>query len=213
MDLSVLLAFVAAALVISLVPGPDMLFIVANGIAKGRRAGVVAALGMSTGLAVHTVAAALGLGALLQAVPAVLDAIRITGAAFLVYLAVSTLRSSKQALANTDPEPVPDRSLRRTYVLAVLTNLANPKVILFFLAFFPQFLHADAAWPMWAQFLVLGAVFIAVGLSVDGSVGLTAGALAALLLRRPSIRRWLDRVSAAIFGALAIRLVADRSTT
>ncbi|MFI6032549.1 LysE family translocator [Amycolatopsis magusensis] len=210
MDLSVLLAFVVAALVISLVPGPDMLFIVANGIAKGRRAGVVAALGMSTGLAVHTVAAALGLGTLLQAAPAVLDAVRIAGAAFLVYLAVTTLRSSKQALANTGPEPVPDRSLRRTYVLAVLTNLANPKVILFFLAFFPQFLHPEASWPMGVQFLVLGAVFIAVGLSVDGSVGLTAGALAALLLRRPSIRRWLDRVSAAIFGALAVRLVADR---
>ncbi len=213
-----LVAFVLAAVVISVVPGPDMMFIVANGIARGRKAGVVAALGMSTGLAVHTVAAALGLGTLLQAAPAVLDVVRIAGAVFLGYLAVSTLRSAARSSARgaegqADPAArvTGGRSLRRTYLMAVLTNLANPKVILFFLAFFPQFLVADGGWPVWLQFLVLGAVFIAVGLTVDGTVGLAAGALSALLLRRPAIQRWLDRVSAAIFGALAVRLVADRS--
>lgn len=211
MDFSVLMAFVVAAVVISVVPGPDMMFIVANGLARGRRAGVVAALGMSTGLAVHTVAAALGLGTLLQAAPAVLDVVRIAGAVFLVYLAVSTLRSSAKAQEHPADPHAGERSLRRTYVMAVLTNLANPKVVLFFLAFFPQFLVTEGGLPAWAQFLVLGAVFIAVGLAVDGTVGLTTGALAALLLRRPSVRRWLDRVSAAIFGALAVRLVADQT--
>ncbi|WP_106181218.1 LysE family translocator [Prauserella shujinwangii] len=211
MDLSVLLAFTAAALVISVVPGPDMMFVVANGIARGRRAGLVAALGMSTGLAVHTVAAALGLGTLLHAAPAVLDAVRIVGAAFLVYLAVTTLRSRTRIDDRPVDQATGHRSLRRTYLMAVLTNLANPKVILFFLAFFPQFLVADGGWPAWVQFLVLGAVFIAVGLTVDGTVGLAAGTLSALLLRRPSVQRWLDRISAAIFGALAVRLVADQT--
>ncbi|PXY23996.1 LysE family translocator [Prauserella flavalba] len=211
MDVSLLLAFVAAAAVISLVPGPDMMFIIAHGVARGPRAGVVAALGMSTGLAVHTVAAAAGLGALLQAAPAVLDAVRLVGAAFLLYLAWSAIRSSRQPLTESADAVAKGRPLRKTYAMAVLTNLANPKVILFYLAFFPQFVVADGGWPVWAQFLVLGAVFIVVGFTVDGSVGLATGALSALLLRRPAVRRWLDRLSAAIFGGLAVRLVTDQS--
>jgi threonine/homoserine/homoserine lactone efflux protein len=203
-----ILAFAVASAVISLVPGPDMMFIVANGIARGRAAGVVAAVGMSTGLAVHTVAAALGLGALLQAAPTVLDAVRIAGAVFLVYLAITTLRSAREVAA-TAPAKHGGRSLRRTYLLAVLTNLANAKVIVFYLAFFPQFLTTEGGWPAPVQFLVLGALLIVTSLIVDASVGLAAGTLSALLLHRPSVQRWLNRVSAAIFGALAVRLVAD----
>lgn len=204
---SILLAFAVACAVISLAPGPDMMFIIANGIARGRRAGVIAALGMSTGLAVHTIAAAAGLGALLAAAPAVLEALRIAGALFLVYLAIATWRASRKTLA--DPMPAaPNRSLRKTYAMAVLTNLANPKVILFYVAFFPQFV-SPGGWPAWAQFLVLGAVLICVGLSVDATVGFVAGKLSELLRRRPAIRRCLDRVSAAIFGALAVRLITE----
>ncbi|AKU18015.1 LysE family translocator [Luteipulveratus mongoliensis] len=209
MDLSTLLAFGLAAAVISLVPGPDMMFIIAHGVGRGRRAGVVAAVGMSSGLAVHTVLTAAGLGALLLAAPAVLEGLRIAGAIFLIYLAVSAWRSSRaQSVADDDAAVVPPRSLRKTYVMAMLTNLANPKVILFYLAFLPQFL-TEGGWPAWAQFLVLGAVLICVGLCVDGTVGFVSGALSELLQRRPAVQRWLDRVSAAIFGGLAVRLVAD----
>lgn len=220
MDITHLVAFVAAVTVISLIPGPDMLFIIANGMAAGRRAGVVAALGMSTGLAVHTVAAALGLGALLAAAPAVLEVVRYVGAAFLVYLAISALRSSasRKPSSQADPvEPVPDsavvpepvRRLRRVYLMAVLTNLANPKVIFFYLALFPQFLTAGGSWPVTVQFLVLGLVFIVVGVIIDASAGAAAGSLSGLLLRRPGVRRWLDRVAAGIFAGLAVRLVTS----
>ncbi|OLF16095.1 LysE family translocator [Actinophytocola xanthii] len=208
MDLSLLIAFAAACVVISVVPGPDMMFIIANGIARGRTAGVLAALGMSTGIAVHTIAAALGLGALLQAAPIALDAVRIVGAVFLVYLAISTLRSARH-VAEVAPERYGGRSLRRTYVMAVLTNLANPKVILFYIAFFPQFLTVGG-WSTSVQFLVMGAILVVIGFAVDGTVGFASGALSALLLRRPAVQRWLNRLSAAIFGALAVRLVADR---
>lgn len=204
MDPSILLAFALACVVISVVPGPDMLFILANGVARGRAAGVVAAAGMSTGLAGHTVAAALGLGAVLQAAPVALDAVRIAGAVFLVYLAVGALRSAGQGAAPVKPE-----RLRRTYVMATLVNLSNPKVVLFYLAFFPQFV-TEGGWAMPVQFLVMGAMLIVIGFCVDASVGLASGALSALLLRRPGVQRWLNRVSAAIFGALAVRLVADR---
>jgi threonine/homoserine/homoserine lactone efflux protein len=126
-----LLGFAIAALVISVVPGPDMMFIMANGIAGGRRAGLVSALGVSLGLMVHTFAAALGLGALLRAAPFVLDTIRWCGAVFLLYLAFTAIRSARTRIS-FDGSAKPRRSLRRTFLMATLTNLANPKVILFY---------------------------------------------------------------------------------
>jgi threonine/homoserine/homoserine lactone efflux protein len=208
MDLQIVLAFAVACVVISVVPGPDMMFIMANGIARGRAAGVVAAAGMSTGIMGHTIAAALGLGALLQAAPVALEAVRIAGAVFLVYLAITTLRSAKDVAAAA-PEKFGHRSLRRTYVMAMLVNLSNPKVVLFYVAFLPQFL-TEGGWPVPVQFLVMGAILIMIGFCVDATVGLAAGTLSTVLRRRPAVQRWLNRVSAAIFGALAVRLVADR---
>jgi threonine/homoserine/homoserine lactone efflux protein len=207
MALATLLGFAVAALVISLVPGPDMMFIMANGIAGGRRAGLVSALGVSLGLAVHTVAAAFGLGAVLQAAPFLLEAIRLCGAVFLLYLAFSALRSARRR--TTFEANVQRRSLRRTFAMATLTNLANPKVILFYLAFFPQFLDPHAAWPVTVQFLVLGLLLIVIGFAVDATTGFASGTLSEKLRRHPAVRGWLDRVSAAVFGALAIRLVTD----
>jgi threonine/homoserine/homoserine lactone efflux protein len=208
MDFSIVLGFALACVVISVVPGPDMMFIMANGIARGRAAGVVAAAGMSTGIVGHTVAAALGLGALIQAAPIALEAVRIAGAVFLVYLAISTLRSAKD-VARAAPVKFGERSLRRTYAMAALVNLSNPKVVLFYVAFLPQFV-TEGGWPAPIQFLVMGAILIVIGFAVDASVGLASGTLSHLLLRRPGVRRWLNRVSAAIFGGLAVRLVADR---
>lgn len=208
MDFSIVVAFALACLVISVVPGPDMMFIMANGIARGRGAGVVAAAGMSTGLLGHTVAAALGLGALLQAAPIALEVVRIAGAIFLVYLAITTLRSAKD-VAKAAPARFGERSLRRTFVMATLVNLSNPKVVFFYIAFFPQFV-TEGGWAVPVQFLVMGAILICTGFVVDASVGLASGTLSNLLLRRPGVQRWLNRVSAAIFGGLAVRLVADR---
>jgi threonine/homoserine/homoserine lactone efflux protein len=208
MDLALLAAFVVTVFLLSVAPGPDMLFIVANAAAGGRRAGLVSAVGMSTGLAVHTVAAAFGLSALIAAAPDALVVIRVVGAVFLVYLAVASWRASrKQEQVASMPK---GRSLRKVYAMATLTNLANPKVVLFYLAFLPQFLNTGAgAWPIPVQLLTLGAVFIVVGLSVDGTVGFTAGTLADKVLGRPAVRRRLERASAVIFGGLAVRLALD----
>ena len=183
-----------------------MLFIVAHGIGGGRVAGLVAATGMATGTVVHALAAALGLSALLQAAPYALDVVRLAGAAVLLYLAVNALRSSNRT---TPIAPgTGRRSRRRTYAAAVLTNLANPKVVLFYLAFVPQFL-APGGWPTTVQILVLGALLVGIGLVMDCAVAVTAGAFPAVLLGRPAVRRWFLRASAAIFGGIAIRLLAD----
>lgn len=205
MDLGIVLTFIGAAAVISLVPGPDMMFILANGISSGPRGGVVAAVGMSTGVAVHTVAAALGLTAVFQAVPAALEVVRIAGIAFLLYLAVQSFRSA----ALPDVRAAPSRSMGRIYALAVLTNVSNPKVILFYLAFVPQFVSTDAPWPVPVQLLALGGVLLAVGICVDAAVGLASGGLSNLLLRRPRIERWLDRAAGVLFGGLALRLATE----
>jgi threonine/homoserine/homoserine lactone efflux protein len=211
-DASIVLGFVVAVFLVSIVPGPDMLFIVANAAVGGGRAGVVAAAGMSTGLAVHTVAAALGLGALIRAAPELLNGVRIAGAAFLLYLAYLTWRASRQEVGAAEAEVrLPRRTLRRTYVMATLTNLANPKVILFYLAFLPQFLTTgDGSWPVTAQLLLLGAIFIAVGFPVDATAGLLAASLTTRFLGAGSkVRRRLERVCAGIFAALAARLATD----
>ncbi|MEV6226910.1 LysE family translocator [Saccharopolyspora shandongensis] len=205
MDLGIVLAFIGAAAVISLVPGPDMMFILANGISSGPRGGVVAALGMSSGIVVHTVVAALGLTAIFQAVPVALEVVRIAGVVFLLYLAVQSWRAS----AMPEVQAAPARSLRRIYALAVLTNVSNPKVILFYLAFVPQFVSTQAAWPIPVQLLALGGLLVVVGISVDASVGVTSGWLSNVLLRRRAIQRWLDRTAAVVFGALALRLTTE----
>ncbi|MGH3661045.1 MAG: LysE family translocator [Micromonosporaceae bacterium] len=211
MELTLIAAFVVAVFLLSVAPGPDMLFIVTNAATGGRRAGLLSALGMSTGLAVHTVAAALGMGALIQAAPAALNVVRIAGALFLAYLAVSAWRASRAAPQPPPTQtPTPRRPSHKVYLMAILTNIANPKIILFYLAFVPQFISTGhTAWPAWLQLLTLGGLFIVVGLLVDAAVGLTAGSLAEKILHRPSFRRRLERASALIFGGLAVRLVLD----
>jgi threonine/homoserine/homoserine lactone efflux protein len=154
---------------------------------------------------VHTVLAAIGLSALLRAAPYALDAVRIAGGLFLLYLAVSALRSSR---APAQAGSVGRKSLRRTYLSAVLTNLANPKVVLFYLAFVPQFFTAGG-WAVSVQTLFLGGVLIGIGLVMDCAIGLAAGTFSALLLHRPAFERWLKRVSGLIFGGLALRLLGE----
>lgn len=208
MELGLLLGFAGACVVLNLVPGPGMMFMIAHGVGGGRRGGIAAALGMATGTVVHTVAAALGLSALLGAAPAALEIVKIIGAVFLAYLAVSTLVSARRTTTVPATRAGMRGTLRRTYVSAVLTNLANPKVILFYLAFVPQFL-TPGGWAVSAQIVVLGAVLIAIGLVMDGMVGIAAGTFSAMLLRKPKFQRRLKELSAVIFGGLALRLFTE----
>ncbi len=150
---------------------------------------------------VHTVAAAAGLGALLASALAALDVIRIGGAVVLLFLAVANLRAARYEIT-----PVAGRSPRRTFVSAVLTNLANPKVVLFYVAFVPQFITAGG-WAASVQILVLGTVLFVIGLLMDTILGLAAGTFSTMLLSRPAIQRWLSGAAAVVFGGLALRLL------
>lgn len=200
-DVSVLPPFLLAVLVMLLAPGPDMAFMVASGLNGGRWAAVRAALGITVGVSVYVVLTALGLGALLAAAPAISTAIQLAGAVYLAYLAWSTWGSSTQSHDLGDPGT--GHFFRRGF----LVNLANPKVVLFFTALLPQFLGGVTADPT-IQLLMLGLVLQALGLVVDLVIGLSAGALRDRVLNRPGTRALMERLSAGVYAALAIGVLA-----
>ncbi|MEM7742222.1 MAG: LysE family translocator [Pseudomonadota bacterium] len=193
-------AFLLASVALMITPGPGMMFCIACGLAGGARAGIAAGAGSAAGMMVHTGLAALGLSAILLAMPGAYDTIRWVGAAYLLWLAWSSWRAGDD-LADRLGRDRMGRAFRR----ALVTNLLNPKVIVFMMAFLPQF--ADPAiGPLWHQMLALGAVVSLVGLLFDCAYGGLAGALAARVRKASKL---MNRLSAAVFGGLAVRLVVD----
>ncbi|NDU73128.1 LysE family transporter [Actinomadura sp. DSM 109109] len=203
-DTSLYAAFVVAALALCVTPGPDMMFIVAMGGRGGPAAGLMAAAGVATGALTHAVAATLGLSALFSALPALYHVLRWAGAAYLLYLAVRSFRDRGEPGEGTAPAG-PGRL--RAFGQGVVTNLLNPKVILFNIAFLPQFVNPSVGHPM-VQLLLLGATLVVIGLAVDAGVGLLSGRLADLLRRSRRVARGLNLFSGTVFTGLAVRLIA-----
>ena len=196
--------FIVTAFVLYATPGVDMLFTVSRTLQHGWRTGIAAALGITAGCVVHTVAAALGLAALLAASAFAFTAIKWLGAAYLLWLAWGMLRASMRDVQPANMVAAP-ASWRQVFAQGFLTNVLNPKVALFFLALLPQFISADAP-DKPAAFLFLGAVFVAGGaLFLFGLVAL-AHRLRTLGAGRVA-RRVLNAVGGALFAALAVRLV------
>ncbi|NSY37987.1 LysE family translocator [Leisingera sp. ANG59] len=194
-----LLAFIPAALALNLTPGADMMFCLGQGLRSGRAAAVAASAGISAGSLVHVTLAGLGLGAVIAAMPGLFDVIRWIGVGYLLYLAWGALRSGP---VRADAPSVP---ARRAFRSGFLVNLTNPKVILFVLAFVPQFVRPEAG-PVLGQFLIFGVILAAGGFVINGLVGIFAGQAGRRLTGSPVFARWLGRVSAGIFAGLAVRL-------
>jgi threonine/homoserine/homoserine lactone efflux protein len=196
--------FLVTVVIIAVTPGPDMAYVLAHALSQGALAGVVASLGMAVGMVVHTTAAALGLAKLLQASPVAYDVIRYTGAAYLVYIGIRAWIAASGEHEAGRPLAVP---LRTVLWRASVTNLLNPKIVLFYLAFLPQFVNPQLGF-ITTQLLVLGAVFVVVGLVIDTAIGLLGGRIGRWLLRRGSgAERQLNRIAGTVFVGLAIRLV------
>ena len=198
-DPGVMAAFIAAGLVLNFTPGVDFVFVSANGIASGPRAGMAAALGINLGVTLHILLAAAGLSTLLLAYPGAYDAIRYGGAAYLAYLAVQAWRAGTNLDKGTELPP------RAAIWRGFLTNILNPKVALFVLAFIPQFTNPDYG-PLWQQMLILGAIFQIFGLAFSLTLGATAGVFANALKRRVGA---LNKITSILFGGLAARLLID----
>lgn len=193
-DPMVLLAFVPAALALNLTPGPDMLLCLGQGLRFGPRAAIAASAGVSAGAMVHMSIAGLGLGAVIAALPWAFDVIRWLGVGYLLWLAYATIRGGH---ADT-PEPARANPFRA----GLLVNLLNPKVILFVLAFVPQFIRPEAG-PVLAQFLIFGAIMAFGGFIVNGVVGAFASSIGRRMARGSGVLRY---VTGALFAGLAVRL-------
>ena len=198
-----------AVLLLALTPGPVWIYLISRTLTQGRRAGYFSLIGVMLGVLVHLLAAALGLSALLLAVPAAFDAIKLAGAAYLLWLAWSTLRGGGFSFTPAPLDPVPDRILLRQSMTAAVVN---PKTAVFYLSLFPQFVDPVNG-NVLLQSLALGIVHISVSTLVDGALVTVAGALAAWIGTRPlwlKIQRWL---LGGAFGVLAVWLaVTPRHT-
>ncbi|WP_396449988.1 LysE family translocator [Actinomadura sp.] len=204
-DPHLLALFFATSVVAMVIPGPDMLFVLGCGMRGGARAGLLATAGVATSEAVHVAVAAAGLAALFAAVPVAFTVVRTAGAAYLVYLGVQTLRH-RGDVPDAAPAGV---SGRRAYLNGLLTNLLNPKMVTFTIAFLPQFID-PALGHVWLQFALLGAVLIVLEFLVDGTVGVLAGRIGEWLRRRRAARRRLNTAVGTLFIGLGVRLAAER---
>lgn len=204
-DTLTLLAFVPAALALNLTPGADMMFCLGQGLRAGARPAVAASAGVAAGGMVHVTLAGLGLGAFVAALPWFFDAIRWLGVAYLVWLAIHVLRHPPQA---GDAPPVRPR---RAFRDGMVVNLTNPKVILFVLAFVPQFID-PARGNVLVQFLTLGLLIALGGFIINSLVGIFAGGLGRRIATSPSFSRGIGYFCAAIFTGLALRLALIERT-
>ena len=200
------LLFVVASLLLIVTPGQDMILVMSRSVAQGAAAGVVTAAGVSVGLAGHTLFATLGLGAILRTSEWLFVALKLVGAAYLLYLGFGLLRTRQESLALGS---LPPRPLGKLFFDGAFSNLSNPKVAVFYFAFLPQFVSPGATHPTLTIF-ALGVAFAALTFMVKAPVGLFAGALSGWLRSRPSVLAWVYRSSGAILVTLGIKLAFER---
>jgi threonine/homoserine/homoserine lactone efflux protein len=202
------LLFVITSLVLIITPGQDMILVMSRSITHGVAAGIATAAGVSVGLLGHTILATLGLGAILRTSEWLFVALKLVGAAYLIYLGIGLLRTNSTALAIHNS---PNRSYFRFFMDGALSNISNPKIAIFYFAFLPQFVQPSASHPTLSVF-ILGLLFAALTFAVKGPVGYFAGLLSGWLRSRPSILGWLYRFSGVILIGLGVRLAFERRT-
>jgi threonine/homoserine/homoserine lactone efflux protein len=207
-DLDVLLAYTAAALVLICTPGPDMTFFLGQTLAAGRARGFAAMLGVSAGVVVHSFAAAFGLSALLAASATAFGLLKLAGVAYLVWLAVQMLRHGSALSLTGDSNSA--QPLSRVFLLGAGINLLNPKIILFFLTFLPQFVSVSDPHGG-AKLMFLGLYFVALGIPTCALLIVLAERFTAAIRRSPRAMRGIDYLFAGLMGAFAVRLLLARA--
>ncbi|MCQ1536519.1 LysE family translocator [Methanosarcina sp. KYL-1] len=199
---SQLLYFVAASAALTLLPGPDILFVLTQSISQGKMAGVATASGLCTGVLAHTTAAALGVSAIVYQSALAFAVLKYAGAAYLLYLAWKALGESDQILSSG---PVRETDVGALYKRGIFMNLLNPKVALFFLAFLPQFVNLEAgSVPM--QMIVLGIIFMVQAWLIFTVISVFAGTIGNKILERPGIGKYINWGKAGIFTAIGVQL-------
>lgn len=203
---SVLLAFTLASLVLTITPGPDMVLFLGKTLAQGRRAGMMAMLGAFSGSIVHTLLAAFGLSALLMNSATAFGFLKIVGALYLLWLAVDAIRHG--SALNLDRLRLRTEAPAQVYLKGVGVNLTNPKIVLFFVTFLPQFVSAgDPSAP--AKLFFLGLYFMTLAFPLCALMILMADRIAAFARRSPRAVRVIDWLFASVFAAFAVRLLLE----
>lgn len=204
----VALAFLGAAMLITLAPGPDNLMVLGLGMSRGSRSGIAFGLGCAAGCLNHTVLAAIGVGALIAASPVAFTLLRILGGLYLVWLGAQAIRHARPAALPGSGQENAERP-GRLFLRGLVANAINPKVVLFFLAFLPQFVDAQRAdAPL--QILQLGFIFTLQAGLIFGGIGAAAGRIGRTLSRHPAAGTWLDRLAGTLFVGLGCRLLLGR---
>ena len=208
-EASTLALFSLAAIALLVVPGPAVVYIVTRSVDQGRAAGLVSVVGIHVGTLVHVAAAAVGLSALLVSSATAYMVVKWAGGAYLILLGLRRLWAGRAG----HERAAPPWSLRRTFHQGVVVNVLNPKTALFFFAFLPQFIDPGVG-PVAVQAVVLGALFVALGIASDGTYALTAAAVAGRLRRSPRVARLVERASGAVYVGLgAVALTGHRPAT
>ena len=199
-DSSTLALFALAAFALIVIPGPAVIYVLTQSVAHGRRAGLASVAGIATGALVHVIAAAVGLSSLLVSSAIAFNIAKYLGAAYLVYLGIRRILGRDGSIALIDAPPKP---LRRLYRDGVVVNVLNPKVALFFFAFLPQFVEPELG-RAWLQMMVLGAIFVAIGVVSDCTYALLGGTFGGVLKRSGMYVRFERYVSGAVFVGLGV---------
>lgn len=194
--------FVGVSWALILAPGPDMLYVITRGVSQGRRAGMLSAVGVVSGILVHTTAAAFGLTLILQTSALAFLIIKVVGAMYLIYLGIKAWRDKSTFNLQTSTSSM---SLRKVFWQGVLSNVLNPKIAIFFLAFLPQFVDKGSS-AVTLQMGFLGLTFACFGLCFLLVVGYSSGMIGGWLTRRPQYAQFLQRLAGGILIGLGIRL-------
>lgn len=201
------LAFLATAVVLTATPGPDNLMVLSMGMSRGRRAGVAFGLGCALGCLSHTLLAVIGVSALVAASPVAFTLLKVAGGAYLVWMGVQAWRHAGAVRVGGDAGDT--TPLRQLFAKGLVANAINPKVVLFFLSFLPQFVVASQG-QVEGQLGLLGLLFTAQAVVLFGLLGWFSGSVGAWLNRRPSAGLWLDRLAGTVFVGLGVRMMASR---
>lgn len=200
----VLAGFFTVTVLLALAPGPDNIFVLTQSAVSGRMAGLAVTLGLCTGLIFHTTAVALGVSAIFQASELAFTLVKALGVGYLLYLAWGAFRAKPLPLKQGNADHL---SLLPLYRRGVIMNITNPKIAIFFLSFFPQFID-PAHGPLVPQFLQLGAVFICSTILVFGSVAFAAGSIGERLSKSATAQKVMNRIASVVFVGMALKLAA-----
>lgn len=208
-SIEVLLAFAATTAVFAFIPGPAMLYAAARTMAGGRKAGLMAVLGIHTGAYVHIIAAAAGLSVLFHAAPLIYMGVKMAGAAYLVWLGIALFRAPN--MEDSAPALPAPKAGFRAFIESVTVEILNPKTIIFFTAFLPQFIDSNAALPVWVQFAVLGVAINLIFTLADVVCVFLAGLIVSRLRRSSAVQRLTRKAGGTLLIGLGAHLALQKS--